>query len=61
LQISGADFVIGVFGARLGLPLNTGLTGAEHEIRQAYESWQNKGKPNVLLYFKVLDKNALEN
>src|SRR5450755_504561 len=40
------------FWRRFGTPLTDAHSGLEHEIRRAIESWQRKGTPQVMLYFK---------
>jgi HEAT repeat protein len=51
LKIENCDVLIGIFWKRFGTPTPTAASGTEHEILQAYESWEAKGHPHVLIYF----------
>jgi len=51
LKIIDCDLLIGVFWKRFGTPTADGTTGTEHEFRLAYETWKNKGHPQIFVYF----------
>jgi hypothetical protein len=55
LRIENSDIVVGVFGRRLGTPVDDARSGTEHEIRSAISSWNDKGSPAVMLYFNNQD------
>jgi hypothetical protein len=50
MEISKADLVIAVFWSRLGTPVRGDESGTAHELRLAWESWRNTGKPDVWIY-----------
>ena len=51
LRVADCDLLIGIFWKRFGTPTADGKTGTEHEFSQAYESWKNLGRPQILVYF----------
>jgi hypothetical protein len=51
LKISDCDLLIGIFWKRFGTPTADGKTGTEHEFNLAYEAWQEKGSPQIFVYF----------
>ncbi|HXS95063.1 MAG TPA: hypothetical protein VN736_10690 [Candidatus Limnocylindrales bacterium] len=51
LSIETADIMIGIFWRRFGNPDAAGITGTEHELDRAYESYRLISKPDVWLYF----------
>jgi small GTP-binding protein len=51
LGITGCDLLIGIFWKRFGTPTTDGKTGTEHEFGLAYEAWQEKGSPQIFVYF----------
>jgi hypothetical protein len=52
LKIEDCDILICVFWKRFGTPISKdGKTGTEHEFYKAYETWKNKGTPQIMLYF----------
>jgi len=51
LDIEDCDIVLGIFWKRFGTAASSGQTGTEHEIRRAYQTWEVKGKPQIMLYF----------
>jgi hypothetical protein len=53
LKIEESSIVIGIFWKRFGTPVKDAGSGTEHEILRAYESWQSKGRPEIMLYFKT--------
>jgi DNA-binding beta-propeller fold protein YncE len=65
-KIRNCDVLIGIFWKRLGTPINqSGETGTEHEIYEAYHAWIESGKrrPQIMLYFnneKVSLKDSKE-
>jgi hypothetical protein len=52
-QIHDSDVVVGIFWTRLGTRLPEGRTGTEHELGLAYDSWKQRGTPQVMVYFKM--------
>ena len=52
LQIEACDILIGIFWKRFGTPTKDGTTGTEHEFLTAYNAWQKKGAPKIMMYFK---------
>ena len=53
LDIAHSDIVIGIFWKRFGTPVKGAGSGVEHELVQAYESWQCSG-PHFLDKKKAL-------
>jgi GTPase SAR1 family protein len=53
LRITDCDLLIGIFWKRFGTPTADGKTGAEHEFSLAYETWQEKGSPQIFVYFNL--------
>ena len=51
LKITDCDLLIGIFWKRFGTPTADGKTGTEHEFSLAYESWKEKGSPQIFVYF----------
>jgi hypothetical protein len=51
LKITECDVLIGIFWKRFGTPTADGKTGTEHEFRQAYDAWLEKGSPQIFVYF----------
>lgn len=51
LKIADCDLLIGIFWKRFGTPTADGRTGTEHEFNLAYQSWQEKGSPQIFVYF----------
>ena len=51
LQIAGCDIFIGIFWKRFGTPVSDARSGTEHEYKQAYEAWKQKGTPQIFFYF----------
>jgi SEFIR domain/Effector-associated domain 7 len=52
LKIDECDILIGIFWKRFGTPIQSGATGTEHEFLTAYQAWQKKGSPEIMMYFK---------
>jgi hypothetical protein len=52
LKIDECDILIGIFWKRFGTPIHSGVTGTEHEFLTAYQAWQKKGSPEIMMYFK---------
>jgi hypothetical protein len=52
LRIEEADLLIGIFWKWFGTPVNDAESGTEHEFKRAYESWQRKRSPQIMVYFK---------
>jgi hypothetical protein len=51
LRIADCDIFIGIFWKRFGTPTKDAKSGTEHEFRRAYEAWQQKGRPQIMMYF----------
>jgi hypothetical protein len=51
LRIEDSDLLVGIFWKRFGTPTGDESSGTEHEIRRAVESWTEKGRPQVFIYF----------
>jgi formylglycine-generating enzyme required for sulfatase activity len=51
LQIEDCDVLIGIFWKRFGTPTRDARSGTEHEFRRAYETWQQHGRPHIMVYF----------
>lgn len=51
MEISEVDVVVGVFWSRFGTPTADSGSGTEHELRNAWSAWKEKGRPNVMVYF----------
>jgi internalin A len=51
LKITDCDLLIGIFWKRFGTPTSDGQTGTEHEFNLAYKAWQEKGSPQIFIYF----------
>ncbi|UCE08144.1 MAG: NACHT domain-containing protein, partial [bacterium] len=55
LDIEHCDILIGMFWTRFGKPTKQADSGTEHEIRAAIKSWQEKGTPHIMIYFRDAD------
>src|SRR5450432_280087 len=53
LPIRDSEFVIAVFGQRLGSPTMGCGSGTEHELRAACESFELNRRPSVMVYLKA--------
>ena len=51
LNIQDCDVLIGIFWKRFGTPVKDAGSGTEHEFLRAYEAWQAKGRPQIMVYF----------
>jgi len=51
LKIEGCDVLIGIFWKRFGTPVKDAQSGTEHEFLRAYEAWQVKDRPQIMVYF----------
>ena len=51
LNITDCDLLIGIFWKRFGTPTAEGKTGTEHEFNLAHEAWEDKGSPQIFVYF----------
>ena len=51
LNITDCDLLIGIFWKRFGTPTADGKTGTEHEFSLAHEAWEEKGSPQIFVYF----------
>jgi tetratricopeptide (TPR) repeat protein len=51
MDIEQADLVVGVFWKRFGTPTSDADSGTEHELRRAWACWEERGRPEVMVYF----------
>src|ERR1700704_3865456 len=51
MDIEDADVVVGVCWKRFGTPTGEAASGTEHELRRAWAGWQERGRPDVMVYF----------
>jgi hypothetical protein len=51
LELDEADIVIGIFWWRFGTPVGAAKSGTERELMRAVDSWKEKERPDVLVYF----------
>jgi hypothetical protein len=51
LRIEDCHILIGIFWRRFGTPTKDAKSGTEHEFRLAYETWKQKGSPQIMVYF----------
>jgi hypothetical protein len=51
MRIDDADVVVGVFWKRFGTPTLDAGSGTEHELRRAWRAWQERERPQVIVYF----------
>lgn len=56
LEIERCDILLGIFWKRFGTPTPKALSGTEHEIRAALQSFQATGRPRLMLYFKEAER-----
>lgn len=54
LRIEESDLVVGIFWKRFGTPVADAASGTEHEIRNAYRSWEKSGQPQIMVYFNQM-------
>lgn len=54
LRIEESDLVVGIFWKRFGTPVADAASGTEHEIRNAYRSWEKSGQPQIMVYFNQI-------
>ncbi len=52
LNIEDCDVLLGIFWKRFGTPTMGALSGTEHEIRTAIQSYQVRRRPQIMIYFK---------
>ncbi|MGH7491502.1 MAG: SUMF1/EgtB/PvdO family nonheme iron enzyme [bacterium] len=52
LNIKNCDILLGIFWKRFGTPTKDTLSGTEYEFRTAHKSWNNSGRPWIMMYFK---------
>ncbi len=63
MQIEESDVVVGMLWKRFGTPTSDAASGTEHELRKAWGSWSENGRPDVMLYFcqrKAFPKDSEE-
>jgi hypothetical protein len=51
LQVENCDILIAIFWKRFGTPVPDAGSGTEHEIRAAVESWRQRERPDIMMYF----------
>jgi hypothetical protein len=51
MEIQEADVVVAMFWKRFGTPTDGADSGTEHELRRAWSSWKEHGRPEVMAYF----------
>jgi hypothetical protein len=51
LRIDQSDVLIGIFWKRFGTPTHDAQSGTEHEFRMAYAAWQQRQRPQIMVYF----------
>lgn len=59
LNIENSDIFIGLFYLRFGTPTQSSESGTIHEIKQAIDAFENKGTPEVKLFFKKPTNSVL--
>ena len=47
--------LLGIFWKRFGTPTADAGSGTEHEFLRAYASWQQHGRPQIMVYFNCRD------
>ncbi|GEM_PF-3331289 len=52
LKIEDCDILLAIFWKRFGTPAKGAASGAEHEIRTAIKARQDRGRPQIMIYFK---------
>jgi small GTP-binding protein len=57
LRITDCDLLIGIFSKRFGTATTDGRSGTEHELSLAYESWKERGSPQIFVYFNERASN----
>jgi formylglycine-generating enzyme required for sulfatase activity len=55
LRIEDCDVLLGIFWKRFGTPTTDAASGTEHEFLRAYASWQQHGRPQIMVYFNRRD------
>lgn len=55
MHIADADLVVAVFWSRLGTAVAGDPSGTAHELRLAWQSWRDTGRPDVWVYFSTRD------
>ncbi|HEX6185658.1 MAG TPA: HEAT repeat domain-containing protein [Pyrinomonadaceae bacterium] len=51
LKVEECDILIGIFWKRFGTPTAEARSGTEHEIMRACAAWEERGRPQVMVYF----------
>ena len=52
IKIEDCDILLGIFWKRFGTPTKDALSGTEHEIRMAITCWEQRERPQIMIYFK---------
>lgn len=63
MRIEEADVVVGIFWNRFGTPTTDSASGTAHELQRAWDSWRQRGRPSVMVYFserKARPRSATE-
>lgn len=55
-----SDLIIGLFHTKIGSPVLNDQSGTIHEIEKAIESYKERKKPEIKLYFKRIKKKYYE-
>lgn len=55
-----SDLIIGLFHTKIGTPVLGSPSGTIHEIEQAINSYKQRNKPEIKLYFKGIKKKYSE-
>ncbi|HEX4772660.1 MAG TPA: SpoIIE family protein phosphatase [Bryobacteraceae bacterium] len=51
LRLDACDILVGIFWRRFGSPVQDADSGTEHELRLAYRSYVETGRPHLMVYF----------
>ena len=51
MNIQNADVVVGMLWKRFRTPTGDADSGTEHELRRAWASWNERRRPEVMVYF----------
>jgi hypothetical protein len=61
LKIEDCDILLGIFWKRFGTPTKNSQSGTEHEIRTAIKSWEQRKRPQIMIYFKETELPPFQN
>lgn len=51
MDVTAADIVVAIFWTRIGTPTGDERSGTAYELKRAYAAWEERGRPDVLVYF----------